>query len=223
VIKAIFIDFYGTVVHEDGDVIKVITPRIYETGNADKPERKGVYWWNEFQAMCTNSYGDHFETQRSLEYKSLIKTIAHFKSDENAKELSDLMFENWVRPPIFQESKEFFKKSPVPTYIISNIDKNDIQKALKYHGLKPVGVFTSEDAKSYKPRKELFELALKKTGLYPKEVVHIGDSISSDVKGAEALNIRAIWVNRFNRETHKDIVSVRNLLEVYDRLFDTFK
>lgn len=29
------------------------------------------------------------------------------------------------------------------------------------------------------------------------EVVHIGDSLNSDVKGAGALGINAIWINRY--------------------------
>ena len=32
-IKALFVDFYGTVVHEDGAVIKVITQMIKDTGD----------------------------------------------------------------------------------------------------------------------------------------------------------------------------------------------
>lgn len=52
--------------------------------------------------------------------------------------------------------------------------------ALSYHGLSPAGVFTSEDARAYKPRTELFNLALKKCGLLADKVIHIGDSISSD-------------------------------------------
>lgn len=69
--------------------------------------------------------------------------------------------------------------SPVPIYIVSNIDRDDVLQALDFNSLKPMGVFTSEDAKSYKPRKELLELALKNTGFSRDKVVHIGDSLSS--------------------------------------------
>jgi len=82
--------------------------------------------------------------------------------------------------------------------------------------LKPAGVFTSEDAKSYKPRKELFEYALKYTGLSADEVVHIGDSLSSDIRGAASVGIKAIWVNRSNREVPEDVIAVNNLIEVFD-------
>ena len=33
--KAIFLDFYGTVVHEDGAVIKKVIQEIFDTGQAE--------------------------------------------------------------------------------------------------------------------------------------------------------------------------------------------
>lgn len=215
-IKAIFIDFYGTVVHEDGAVIKEVTEEIINTGaNAGKSEIDS-FWWKEFQTMFLNAYGDNFETQRELELRSLKNTIKKFGSNADAEKLSDLMFEHWMKPPIFEESKEFFEKSPVHIYVVSNIDRADILKAIEYHGLKPEGVFTSEDAKSYKPRAEIFEMALKEVGLQPNEVVHIGDSLSSDVKGASALGINTVWINRSGKTVPEGVIAVTNLLEVFE-------
>ncbi len=215
-VKAIFIDFYGTIVYEDGEVIKQIVQKIFDTGKVNDKSEIDSYWWNEFQTAFISAYGENFETQRKLEYQSLDKTIQHFNSSADAEILSNLMFEHWVKPPIFEESKQFFNKSPVPIYIVSNIDRNDILQAIAFHGLKPNGVFTSEDAKSYKPRKELFEFALKSTGLSAEQVVHIGDSLNSDVKGASAVGIKSIWINRIGREVPHGIIAVENLLQVYN-------
>lgn len=215
-VKAVFLDFYGTVVHEDGEIIKKITKIIMDTGHVDDGNKIGAFWWNEFQTMYMNAYGEAFETQRELEYKSLEKTLIEFKSIANPAELSEMMFAHWVKPPIFDESKEFFESCHVPIYIVSNIDTDDILSALEYHELKPAGVFTSEDAKSYKPRKELFQLALQSAELKGNEVVHIGDSLSSDVKGASALGINAIWLNRSYKEVPVGVTAIGNLLEAYD-------
>ena len=214
-IKALFVDFYGTIVHEDGEVIKKITDIIQKTGVAEDKSEIDSFWWKDFQTMFQNSYGDTFETQRALEEKSLEHTLAKFQSTADAKELSNLMFEHWVKPPIFEDSKEFFEKSLLPIYIVSNIDTDDINRAIEYHNLKPAGIFTSEDARAYKPRKELFELALKKTGLLPEEVIHIGDSLSSDVKGASALGIHTLWLNRFGKDVPDGVKSISSLLEIF--------
>lgn len=144
------------------------------------------------------------------------KTIKYFHSSADAEALSNLMFEHWVKPPIFEESKQFFETSPVPIYIVSNINRDDILQAIKYHELEPDGVFTSEDARSYKPRKELFEFALNSTGLSAEQVVHIGDSLGSDVRGASSASINTIWINRGGREIPEGVIAVRNLLEVYN-------
>ncbi|MBP3609958.1 MAG: HAD family hydrolase [Lachnospiraceae bacterium] len=217
--KAIFLDFYGTVVFEDGENIRKISQIIFDTGEVDEISEIGAYWWDEFYRMFVNAYGENFRTQRDIELQSLTKTIEHFKSSADAEKLSNEMFDYWRQPPIFEESKKFFEQSPVPIYIVSNIDTADIKVAIEFHGLKPEGVFTSEDAKSYKPRKELFEYALKFTGLMPEEVVHIGDSMSSDVKGASALGIDTIWVNRSKRSVPERVCAVESLLEVFNTEF----
>lgn len=214
--KAFFLDFYGTVVFEDGEIIRRITQLIYETGTAEGTAEIGRFWWREFQDMCAKAFGDGFETQRELERRSLEKTIRRFGSDADADELSKEMFEYWARPDIFEDSKEFFRRSPVPIYIVSNIDRQDILKAVGYHELAPAGLFTSEDARAYKPRRELFELALSHTGLASGEVVHIGDSVSSDVMGASRAGIRALWLNRSGKDVPEGVWSIGSLLDVLD-------
>lgn len=213
-IKAVFVDFYGTLVHEDGEVIKKVSQEIYDTGMVEDRSQIGTYWWKQFQTAFLNSYGENFQTQRKLEYDSLKKTIEHFQSSADAEKLSNRMFEHWIAPPIFEETKAFWEKVKLPTYVLSNIDRDDVLKAIDFHGLKPAGVFTSEDAKAYKPRKELFELALSTTGLSCGEVIHVGDSLSSDIKGAANVGIEGIWINRSGREIPEGVKSVDNLLNV---------
>ena len=166
--------------------------------------------------MFMNSYGNKFETQRVLEKKSLEHTLEKFKSSANAEELSNYMFEHWIKPPIFDDAKEFFEKCQIPIYVVSNIDTSDIMKAIKYHNLIPTGVFTSEAAKAYKPRKELFELALNSTELKTDEVIHIGDSISSDVKGAQSVGINTLWLNRFGKSIPENVDSICSLVDALD-------
>lgn len=64
----------------------------------------------------------------------------------------------------------------------------------------------------------MFELALASTKLKAEQVVHIGDSLSSDVKGASALGIKAFWVNRSGKETPEGVISISNLLEIFDKI-----
>jgi 2-haloacid dehalogenase/putative hydrolase of the HAD superfamily len=58
--KAIFLDFYGTAVHEDDVIIHEITERIYRSSPAANPSEISHYWWRCFSELCNNSYGDTF-------------------------------------------------------------------------------------------------------------------------------------------------------------------
>ena len=218
-IKALFFDFYGTIVHEDGVVIDEITTIISDTGDGAEKSTIGSYWWQIFQESCRNSFGDNFKTQRELEVNSLEMTLKKFESNANADELSKKMFEHWRKPPIFEDAANFFALCDIPYYIVSNIDTDDVTAAIHHHGLTPVKVFTSEDAKSYKPRSELFEMALKETGLCPQEIVHIGDSLSSDIKGASDLGIHTIWINRNDKEIPDGVIAVASCNGIWNTPF----
>ncbi len=58
-------------------------------------------------------------------------------------------------------------------------------------------------------------MALSKVGLKVSEVLHIGDSLSSDIiKGANAAGINAIWINRSGKAIPENVTAVTNLMEV---------
>ena len=49
--------------------------------------------------------------------------------------------------------------------------------------------------------------------------MHIGDSLSSDIKGASALGINAIWINRFGKVIPDKVMSVTDLLQVFKTVY----
>ncbi len=99
------------------------------------------------------------------------------------------------------------------------------QRALmKFHDIKVNRVITSEDAKSYKPRPEIFKLALEKLGLKVEDVLLVGDSITSDIIGSQKFGMKAAWINRKNREIPKEInpdIICSNLIELIPNFFQS--
>ena len=47
-----------------------------------------------------------------------------------------------------------------------------------------------------KPEPAMFEEAMRRTGLRPDEIVHVGDHLDADVAGAKRLGWYTVWVNR---------------------------
>ncbi len=102
-------------------------------------------------------------------------------------------------PPIFADALAFLRTIDVGVVVVSNIDRQDIEAAIALHGLSFTDVITSEDVRSYKPRPELFNTGLDALGLRPDQVLHIGDSLTSDVAGAIELGIPVAWINRTDK------------------------
>jgi 2-haloalkanoic acid dehalogenase type II len=57
-------------------------------------------------------------------------------------------------------------------------------------------IVISEQVGIRKPHPEIFRAALERLGLQPGEVVHVGDDLLADVRGAGELGMRTVWVTR---------------------------
>lgn len=64
------------------------------------------------------------------------------------------------------------------------------------------GIFVSEEAGSQKPQKEYFRYVLEKIGNPDKSrVLMVGDSLTSDIKGAVEYGLPCCWLNRKGKTT----------------------
>lgn len=213
-IKALFMDFYGTVVSDNGPFSYEVIKRVYKSGTAQSPDEVVAYWWKEFKIKTDQSFGENYRTQYELVMETFEEMLKHFNSNENVKELCNMMILQWSNPDIYEDTMKFFEQISLPVYFVTNSDNSSIHQAIDYHQMKPIGIITSEEAKCSKPRKEIFLYALEKAGLQASEVIHIGDSLSGDIQGARAAGIEAILMNRENKEVPPDITFVHNLEEL---------
>ncbi len=213
-VKALFLDFYGTVVRDDGLLIQKFIEEIYRGGNAKRISEVESFLWKQFRTRCTAARGKDFVPQREIERAGLYETMVQFQAEADIDRYCREIFQYWRKPELFPESREFFRRISIPVFIVSNIDTNDLRCALEYHDLQPSGIFTSEEAGAYKPNGKLFFDALCQTGLSADEVIHVGDSLGSDVRGAQSAGIRALWLNRSAKDVPEGITAVEELLQV---------
>ncbi|MFZ1024236.1 MAG: HAD family hydrolase [Thermoplasmata archaeon] len=62
-------------------------------------------------------------------------------------------------------------------------------------------MMTAQEVRIHKPDPRIFQRALERGDTTPGRAVMVGDSWDSDVLGASAAGIRAVWLNRANRES----------------------
>ncbi|RLT44237.1 MAG: HAD family hydrolase [Chloroflexi bacterium] len=77
------------------------------------------------------------------------------------------------------------------------------------------GVITSARLGYRKPHPAIFAEALRLTSARADEIVMVGDSVSADVRGAEAAGMHAVLIDREGtRELPDDVHVIRSLLDV---------
>ena len=57
-------------------------------------------------------------------------------------------------------------------------------------------VFSQDHSGIEKPDPRLFHIAVAEACCAPEELVHVGDNVEYDVRGARAAGIRSVWLNR---------------------------
>jgi len=81
--------------------------------------------------------------------------------------------------------------------IVSNIDDDYLVPMMGNLGLESYfdHWISSESARSCKPDPGIFELAMRKVGCAPEEVLFVGDSRVHDIQGAQRVGIRSVLIS----------------------------
>ena len=203
--KAVLLDFYGTVVHEDDTAAAPVVQRIAQgSPAAPSPESVRSFWIATFNKLCAESHGKDFRPQRQIERLAVGRVAQHFDAPIDIDWAYGRVIEHLQHPPIFPESKSVLAACDAPICLVSNIDNEDLAAALTMHGLSFDRVVTSEDCRSYKPRPEMFDWALSLLNLPAEDVLHVGDSLDNDVRGAKGIGLATLWINRLGKDVPDD-------------------
>ena len=220
-IKALFFDFYDTIVKDDSTLIRQFSEE-FSGLCGRKTAEINSFWWKSFHYICDNSSGVNYRTQRNIEIKTLECVMDNFGIKKSAEKYLDRIFSYWENPVPYNDALNLLKNTSLPVYIVSNIDTSDINKALENNNLAFNGTLTSEDVKSYKPDPVIFEKALSEFRFQPDEVFHIGDSLNADIRGANNCGIKSIWINRKNNKDKNGILPYREYDDL-NQFYNDFK
>ena len=217
-LKAVFMDYTGTIIQEKGADLEKIVSRILKYSRLETAEETVRYWWSLLKMMEEKSYGDAFLTEDEIVDCLLDRLGQEEGLDDDFSELHKLFQRFWMYAPIFDDVKEFFEECSLPIYVITNNGVCYVQECLEQNGLEAAGIISGEMVRAYKPHKEVFDYALKISGCAAGEVIHIGDSVVSDVKGASAAGITPILIDRKTKVQCADYNVIRRLTEALEYL-----
>jgi len=195
-IKALFIDYTGTMVKEDEPYTRELLGYFLKHSDLKGPDEALAAVWGKVKELEAKSFGDDF----IVNDERVGKILDYCVQDYGLKGDLDYMHETWrkiwVHAPLFDDVKPFFDRCTKPVYVLSNDDHVYLEESMKEKGLNPAGIISAEAAKACKPDRAIFEKAFEISGVKPDEALFIGDSITSDVKPALELGINPVLIVR---------------------------
>ena len=202
-IKAIVIDYYGTLV------------------DVGQPFEEIKQWFNSTYIKYINNINDLFmafnKERAKLQYgkEFLLGHALLMKSYKKSCEKYDLplfpeMFRKlinflFVEPSAFPGAQQTIKRlrKYYPVLLLTNADNHILYKSIFMQGFNFDYVLTSEDLQCNKPNKKCFQSACELLNVSPKNILMIGDSLTEDIYGAADFGMQAIWINT-KKSTNKE-------------------
>lgn len=199
-IKAVLLDAYGTLIRNED--LMLIPRRIVADHGLPVPIDDVWRAWTDLYSEATQVLP--FRTLRAIEEQILLGVLRRFGVGGDPTPYVDLFFEVTTRVELYPEALTVLNAlGRVRSAIVSNADQEHLAA---WNVTLPVEfILISEAVRAYKPHPLVFQSALRRLGLQPHEVLHVGDSDVDDVKGAKAAGLRVVWVNRDGRSRHPDV------------------
>ena len=205
-IKAITIDFYGTLVRDNNGVVRDICRRISQSAvkMLVTPAEVGLAWWRSVEEMMKSGT---FYDSKTLEMTALKKVINQFNSVEDPEGLFEEVMESLKKPIIYPDTKTFLERLPLDFAIIENMDKDILDAAVCYSQIEIESdrIIASDEAMAYKPSEAIYTAAAERLGLKPSEILHAGSSLKNDIAPAKRLGMQTCWVNRQKKAPNSNV------------------
>lgn len=80
-------------------------------------------------------------------------------------------------------------------------------------------VLKAEEINSSKPDPLMYKIAMKRAGVEPEEMLHVGDSPENDILAAKSLGIQTVWFNPQNKVWEHNVnpdYAITSILELKD-------
>lgn len=197
-VKAVFFDFWGTLV-ENGtysplrQTYKALRVRMPFGEFAEKFEK--VYMLQEFPDQTTA-------------FKAVCDDLNIRVPPFVIDNLVGIWNKNKLLAKLYPETLDvlkMLKEKGLKIAIVSNAPANNVEPLIERFGLND---FVDASFVSYKEEKlkteGLFDVALKKLKLKAADVISVGDSIETDIRGAELSGIKSILIDRKNKREHEN-------------------
>ncbi len=199
-LQAILFDAYGTLLDTGTGSVEAAAEILEQAGRPDIPPKAFYARWKQLhrQHMAAASGAQPPQNEEAIYHLDLRALYREYgvRSDPD-RDVGIMLATLGNRTP-YPEAGEVLERlgQKAMVCIASITDRSPLRRDLERGGLKVHKIYTSEDLGRYKPDPAFYTAILDSLGLPPREALFVGDSLSCDVQGPQAVGIPACWVNR---------------------------
>ncbi len=214
-IKAIFFDFWGTLV-ENGVFPSPVKQVKFFLRLGNLPFSDFIVRFEKaFMTKKVDNLGESFD--------NVIKEFGIRPPHFVIEKCVGMWNKNMLLAKTFNDTKEVLKelKKDYKLVLIANSDPFSVPAVIEKFGLEEFfdEIVYSYKEESLKSEGELYDIALKKLDLKKDEVIMLGDSIESDIESADKFGIRSVLVDRKDkREFSPKIVGLNQIKDTIKTL-----
>ena len=194
---AISFDCYGTLIDWESGILPVLRRVLGSHGQSQSQSLTDaalLELYGEFEAEAESG---PYQSYRDV-LQSVVRAFAdrlHFEASSAEIRSLHESVRSWPPfPDTVAALRQLQKRYKL--VVISNIDDDLFAETRKHLDVEFDAVITAEQARSYKPSINNFQMALRTLALSPDRLLHAAQSIYHDVVPARSLGISTVWVNR---------------------------
>ena len=215
IIKAINLDFYGTLV----DWLHIwidVSEKIVKENNLKIAPKEFALEWRKIQRKL-------FEDKEYIKYKecttSALNILCQKYQIKNGN-YDKILFSKWKEIEPFPEVPDVLKKlkEKYKLAICSNSSRDLYDICAAKLPIKFDDVIISDETGVNKPHLKMYQYAIKALGFPIQNILHIASS-QMDVRGATNADLTVCWINRNNEKRLPETPKPRFEIKKLDKIF----
>ncbi len=218
-LTAIIFDFYETLVQLTTEQRERTFDEVARKAGMDLPPGEAFHHWRVYTTTDADlRLGGKERSAFGGEYPPFVpfrdvwkhrsaELLRHWGSASAPHLAAEAYVRAHSRAPLYPDARPAIDalRRQFKLAVLSDADTDFIVDCLTDNELSFDTIVTSEDLRIYKPHVSMFREVCVRLSVEPSEAVYVGDSPWHDIAGARNAGLRAVWLNRHEREWPEDI------------------
>lgn len=200
-IKAVFFDFVGTLITQQGEEVthqNIVREVLRKAGREDLDV---IEVWKAYEDASSKAFkalaGKPFKPVREIDRGAMEEVGRRYGFEVPADFWDIHLGMHALHGELVEGARKVLgslRERGIHVGLITDSDNDYLKAHLEALGLLEYfdSITTSEEAGFYKPHPRVFQLALKKAGVEGDEAIYVGDNPSKDCAGARSVDMTSI-------------------------------